>query len=289
MWVKIQVAISGLLALIMICSCKKDGPERVLTLDETRLNELCTSKFNGRRAGTEGCDNAARYLIEQLESSGYEVFVQQFRFKDAMDLKNIYVMIPGKSDSLLVVGAHYDGAVEGKHYQAADDNGSGVVTLLSVCEYFSHSSHIESLHYSVIFAFWAAEELTKGTVYNGSRYFVSNFKERKKIRYYCNLDCFARKGQDLMFYYSPSASYVLDRVGDYLHDYMTPGFHLLVKESEKMNSDHVSFGEKGIPFFGWNDINTSGFAHTKDDSVEKISFDKIRTVSKLTSHIIESL
>lgn len=289
MWVKIRVILPWLLAISVLCSCKKGDPERVLTLDEIRLKELCSSNFNGRRAGTAGCDNAARYLIDQLESSGYEVFVQQFRFKDAMDLKNIYVVIPGKSDSLLVVGAHYDGAVEGKHYQAADDNGSGVVTLLSVCDYFSLSSHRENLHYSVIFAFWAAEELTKGSVYNGSRYFVRNFKEWKMIRYYCNLDCFARKGQDLMFYYSPSASDVLDKVGEYLHDYTTSGFHLFVKESEKLNSDHMSFREKGIPFIGWNDINTSGFVHTKDDSVEKISFDKIRTVSKLTSYIIESL
>ena len=293
MWLRIQQFVIIFLSLTALSSCEESAdevaPENELSMEERWMSEICSSKYNGRKAGTIGCEQVASFIIGQLDSMGYEVCEQPFRLKDSLDLKNIYVHIRGKSDSLLVLGAHYDGAVQGENYSAADDNGSGVVTLLSICDFFSKQTNSDNLHYSVLFAFWAAEEVTIKAAFNGSRFFVRHYEDKEKVRYYCNLDCFARKGQDLFFYYSPLSSKVADHINNCLLNYYTPGFKILVKESDKKNSDFVSFHEAGIPFFGWNDIITSGFVHSQNDNIEHISFEKIRAVCELTSRLIQLL
>ena len=290
---KIQHTFLILLSLIILSSCQEPIEEVVqeedLSIDEQWMREICSSKYNGRKAGSIGCEQVASYIIDQLDSLGYKVYEQPFRLKDSLDLKNIYVCIGGESDSLLVIGAHYDGAVDGALYPAADDNGSGVVTLLSICDYFSKQANRENLHYSVLLAFWAAEEVTIKSAFNGSRYFVNHFEDIKKVRYYCNLDCFARKEQDVFFYFSPFASLVADRLNNTMQNYHTQGFQIILKENDKANSDYVSFSGAGIPYFGWNDINTSGFIHSQNDNIGHISFEKIRTVCELTSRLIQLL
>ena len=293
MWLRIQQFVIIFLSLTALSSCEESAdevaPENELSMEERWMSEICSSKYNGRKAGTIGCEQVASFIIGQLDSMGYEVCEQPFRLKDSLDLKNIYVHIRGKSDSLLVLGAHYDGAVQGENYSAADDNGSGVVTLLSICDFFSKQTNSDNLHYSVLFAFWAAEEVTIKAAFNGSRFFVRHYEDKEKVRYYCNLDCFARKGQDLFFYYSPLSSKVADHINNCLQSYYTSGFKILVKESDKNNSDFVIFHEAGIPFFGWNDIITFGFVHSQNDNIEHISFEKIRAVCELTSRLIQLL
>lgn len=293
MWFRIQKVFFILLSLTILSSCEESVDEVVLgkelSKEEQWMSEICSSKYNGRKAGSIGCEQVSSYIAGQLDSLGYIVCEQPFRLKDSLDLKNIYVQIRGKSDSLLVIGAHYDGAVQGANYPAADDNGSGVVTLLSICDYFSKQLNSNNLHYSVLFAFWAAEEVTLKAAFNGSRYFVRHFEDIDKVLYYCNLDCFARKGQDMFFYYSPSTSIVVDMLNYSLNNYNTQGFKILVKERDKNNSDYVSFHEVGIPYFGWNDIITSNYIHSSNDNIDNISFEKIRTVCELTSRLIQLL
>lgn len=293
MYFRIQHAFLILLSLTILCSCQEPIDETAhdenLPLDEQWMREICSGKYEGRKAGFAGCEQVASFIVSQLDSLGYTVYEQPFRLKDSLNLKNIYARIGGESDSLIVIGAHYDGAVQGSNYQAADDNGSGVVTLLSICDYFSKQANSKNLHYSVLFAFWAAEEVTIKSAFNGSRYFVNHFEDIKKVRYYCNLDCFARKEQNLFFYYSPLDSLVAERLNSAVHSYHTQSFQIIFKENDKANSDYVSFNAASIPYFGWNDIDTSGFVHSRNDHIGHISFEKIRTVCELTSFLIRSL
>ncbi|MBR5056293.1 MAG: M20/M25/M40 family metallo-hydrolase, partial [Bacteroidales bacterium] len=170
---------------------------------------------------------------------------------------------------------------------AADDNGSGVVTLLSLCKYYSENGIKPPK--TLVAGFWAAEETTMGTAFNGSKYFVRTFDDLKMVKCYCNLDCFGRKNQGAFFYYSPGYQVVGDIMSCLL---LEAGYTILeysVKENEKRSSDYMSFYAKKIPYFGWNDYDNSGFIHSTDDTVEKISFDKIRSIASLTTKLIEKL
>lgn len=217
---------------------------------------------------------------------GYEVILQDFVYKDSLNLRNLYVIHEGRSDSLIVIGAHYDGAIYGEGYPAADDNGSGVVAVLSICKALSGLQ--TQLNKSIVLAFWAAEEVTLKSAFNGSRFFVKHFEDVRKIDYYCNIDCFAHKDQGIYFYYSPGNK----RVGDYMHFLLrgyTSNVDFIVKENEKFNSDYVPFFQSGIPYFGWNDFNTSGHIHSKNDNPECISLDKIHEVVSLSVKLVQLL
>ena len=270
--------------LLFLSSCSENIDEYssiVKLPDQERwLTELCSSKYKGRRAGTEGCDSVSVYLSKELSDMGYEVFFQDFRYKDSLNLKNLFVKYSGLSDSLIVVGAHYDGAVYGENFPAADDNGSGVVAVLSICKALSEKQTL--LNKSVVLAFWAAEEVTLNSPFNGSRYFINHFDEKNKITHYCNIDCFARKEQGVYFYYAPgedSLGIMMNSLVDKRED---THFDIVVKENEKSNSDYVPFSQSGYPYFGWNDFDTSGHIHSPRDRMEGISIEKINGVVDLT-------
>ena len=277
--------------LLVSVACNQspiDIEEPTIVSDEERwMASICSPTFMGRKAGTEGCDSVAVYLQRELNLMGYSVITQPFCLKNSMDLLNFCVEIQGDSDSLIVIGAHYDGAKSGKKYPAADDNGSGVVTLLSLCKYYSDPAH--KPHKTLLAGFWAAEEVTLGAAFNGSKYFVKNYSGINRVQYYCNLDCFARKKQGTLFYYSPG----FVRAGEIMSEIMSTtdlhGLEFSVKENEKRSSDYMSFYAARIPYFGWNDYDTSGHIHSTDDNIEHISFEQIRAVATMTERLITRL
>lgn len=258
----------------------QDIPRIYPTKEIQWLNEICSPKYMGRKAGSSECNDVAGYLSQELAAMGYEVFVQDFVFKDTYSLRNIFVISRGKSDSLFVVGAHYDGAIYGTTFQAADDNGSGVVALLSLCKALSEVT-VEH-EKTIVLAFWAAEEATLGSAFNGSRYFLDHFEDKSLIVCYCNLDCFANKDQGIYFYYSMGNDYACQRMSRLLRDEDNTEIEIIIKQTTKFNSDYVSFSLANIPFFGWNDYDTRGLIHSNLDRIEFISMDKVLKVVNLT-------
>ena len=259
----------------------------VLSDEERWMEYICSPSRMGRKAGTAGCDSVAVYIQHVLEGMNYDVVTQPFMIKDSLDLKNLYVVIKGYSDSLIVIGAHYDGAKNGKRFPAADDNGSGVVSLLSLCKYYSQSDHKPPK--TLIAGFWGAEEVTAGAAFNGSKYFVKSFEDIKLIKYYCNLDCFARKGVGTFFYYSHGLQWVGSIMADLFTKVNLEGMEFSVKENDKKSSDYMSFYNAKIPYFGWNDYSNSSFIHSSDDTINNISFEQITAVVDLTTKLIDRL
>lgn len=272
--------------IFLCCSCAKHLNNIQVIPDEQRwLYEICSPKYMGRRAGTPECDSVAMYISRELSNMGYEVSFQNFQYKDLMDLKNIFVFRKGISDSLIVIGAHYDGAVFGTEYPAADDNGSGVVTLLSICKRLANSKTV--LNKSLLVAFWAAEEFTLESPFNGSRYYVNSLQDKKMVNSYCNIDCIGNKDQLVNFYYLPGCekvAVIMKSLLDSMEDDSIP-----IVKRVKLNSDFVPFFQSNIPAFGWNDNDPSGFIHSKNDHPETISFEKIDKVARYSIEILKSL
>jgi Zn-dependent M28 family amino/carboxypeptidase len=71
---------------------------------------------------------AADWLEASFQAAGYAVTRQPFDV-DGRTASNLEVSLPGTSDEVLVVGAHYDTVYA---TPGADDNGSGVAALLGI-------------------------------------------------------------------------------------------------------------------------------------------------------------
>ena len=282
-----------LVYFLFVWSCKtvpfafeEEGP--VALSDEERwMDYICSSSHMGRKVGTKGCDSVAVYILHELEGMGYKVYEQPFRLKDSLDIRNLYVVVNGESDSIIVVGAHYDGAKSGSQYHAADDNGSGVVTLLSMCKHYSDTAN--KPHKTLVAGFWTAEEVTIGAAFNGSSYFVKTFDSLDMVKYYCNLDTFGRKDQGAYFFYSPGFERAGTLMSGLLSDTFINGLDVSIKENDEHNSDYMPFYRAGIPYIGWIDYDYSNFIHSAKDTVENISFEKISAIVELTTLLLNRL
>lgn len=114
------------------------------------IRTLSSDKFEGRRTGSKGSRMAQFYLIDRFKQIGikpyHNTFEYAFYFEDEGRQTmgtNLFGYIKGKSDSVIVVSAHYDHLGIGKGedgkdsiYNGADDNASGVGALLSIATYF---------------------------------------------------------------------------------------------------------------------------------------------------------
>lgn len=77
--------------------------------------------------------NAARDWIRlQLTLAGYRVRSHNFQ-AGGKTFSNLECEVPGQTDRVIVVGAHYDSA---ENCPAANDNGSGVAALLALARHF---------------------------------------------------------------------------------------------------------------------------------------------------------
>ena len=275
----------GLLICILTISCSKDNTLLIsVNTDEgIWLQELTSPKYNGRKTGTIECTMAKDYIVEELYKLGYTPKVQSFNFKDSITMNNIIVDIPGEIDSLVIIGAHYDGAVASKYYQAATDNASGVVALLSIAKLIGHSKFQTKL------CFWDGEESTSNLVFNGSKYFVNSEVDKHRIRWYCNLDCCGRLNDDIYLYYSQSIQDLCSNAYELVSTYDNPNFNILKKIQNNRGSDYVPFMNAGIPIWGWNDCSTLKFNHTIDDRQDKVSISKIQYISTITLKMLQFL
>lgn len=270
-----------IIAIIFFCvntSCSRDLLSRYESDQERWLEVLTSPELSGRKTGTEGCRNASDYIIEELEKMGYFPKIEVFSFRDSIFMRNIIVEIPGESDSTLIIGAHYDGAVNSSKYQTANDNASGVIALLSIAK------NIQPVHDNVLLCFWDGEETTDGTSFNGSSYFVGHLDDEKldRIKWYCNIDCCGRQSDSTYLYYS----YDLEQMFADFTVGNDESLNLIKKVQNNASSDYVSFKAMGIPFWGWNDFDVLRYIHSCDDSVEFISISKIKAISSITISII---
>ena len=145
---------------------------------EKHVYTLADDSLQGRQAGSFFSQKAADYIINQFEEIGIPPFddddyLQPFD----EDFNNIVGILHGNDavlkDEYIVVGAHYDHLgvkiKNGKEviYNGADDNASGVATLIELGRILKQNQ--SSLKRSVILIAFDAEE----TGLNGSQYFVN--------------------------------------------------------------------------------------------------------------------
>jgi Zn-dependent M28 family amino/carboxypeptidase len=169
------------LAILISCSSVQNNnsiqksSEQLLKDVET----LASDAYEGRKTGTKGAEMARTYLTSRLKEIGLkpypgkDSYEHDFEFKprnggQTVKGKNLIAYIPGKSENVIVISAHYDhvGVINNEVFNGADDNASGVAGLLQFAKYFSKNKPNNTL----IFAIFDAEEMGL----QGAKAFVAN-------------------------------------------------------------------------------------------------------------------
>jgi hypothetical protein len=213
--------------------------------------------------------------------------------------RNVMAVIPGNDVSLrdeyIVVGAHYDhlgmgGTGSGSRvpdlhavHGGADDNASGVASLIELAEWFGKSENRTSR--SLLFVSFGAEEM--GLV--GARHFVANSPVAlKSIKAMINMDMVGRLKTDApVVTISGTGTFT---TADSLLDAIaaTAPFEIRKVADGYGPSDHAAFYGEGIPVMFVTTGAHSDY-HTPDDNVDRINFPGQVKVTEFVSSLSAAL
>lgn len=274
---------------LLFISCKTQTPETQKKIESTttitnysystkallkNIETLSSDDFEGRRTGTEGAKKAKSYIIDAFTNEGVfplnNDFEQHFTFGN-YNATNVLGLIKGteNNNKYIVLSAHYDheGVENGKIYNGADDDASGVSALIAFAEYFKTNPP----KHNVILAAFDAEELGL----KGAYHFVKdNVIQQKNIVLNLNMDMISRSDKNELFavgtrYYSHLKPTIenfkdlgkVDLLID--HEGLTKG------DNWTNSSDHAAFHKADIPFIYFGVADHEDY-HKPTDDFERI-------------------
>jgi len=158
-------------------------------IDSSFLTDMVTylsdDSLTGRGMGTTGGLLAGTMIARQFDKQDlipfyHRTFTQSFT-KDTIIGRNIIGVVRARyySEKYIVVSAHYDhlGVLNGKIYNGADDNASGVGMLLTLSRYFSAlRAEGKGVPVNIIFAAFDGKEHNM----SGSEIFIKNLPVSKR-------------------------------------------------------------------------------------------------------------
>ena len=240
---------------------------------------LASDDLEGRGAGTKGADLAAQFIAKRYSTLGLEKFQNDFYQPFSLKLKsketackNVVGKITGSKhpNKYIVLTAHYDhlGFHDGKIFNGADDNASGVAAIMAAAKYFKKHPP----KHSVIFVALDAEEVGL----QGAKYFVKNSPvPLENILLNINLDMISRNTKNEIYicgtHHYPILKENLAQIDQnssiqvkFGHD--TPD---LGHNDWTNSSDHAPFHKEKIPFI-YLGVEDHEDYHKHTDTFEKI-------------------
>ena len=199
---------------------------------------------------------AADYIDNTLETAGYEVHRQRYEM-DGRPYDNIEVEQPGsgQADEIVIVGAHYDTVPDSP---GANDNGSGVASLLALAEYFVTRQTARTLRFV---AFANEEAPYAHTARMGSVVYAKRSKERgERIAAMISLETMGYFTDEPGSQRYPSVlRWIYPDTGNFIAFVSNLGSRGLLKRSLRAFRSHASIPSEGgavperLPGVGWSD------------------------------------
>lgn len=238
-----------------------------------RLETLSSDEYEGRRTGEKGNDKGRQFIIEQFKSlgansfgSGYE---HEFSFKrrdTEYKGKNVLAKIEGTEfpKTYIVISAHHDHlgiSKDGKIYNGADDDASGIAALFAFAEYLKNNPP----KHSVILAAFDAEEMGL----QGSKYFVEKMKG-SDVMVNINMDMISRSAKNELYVVGTRYNEGLQKI---ISEFQNPTDSKLSvghdgtdgKQDWTYSSDHGPFHSAKIPFLYFGNEDHPAYHKPTDD------------------------
>jgi len=253
------------------------------------VTTLAAPEMEGRATGTPGNARARAFVLEQFRAAGLEPLGKTFEMPFTFDRRqpaggkteaikmqgvNLGGLCRGrgaKDNGALVITAHYDhlGVRDTAIYHGADDNASGVATLLALARQCRQTPWL----HDAIFVAFDAEEMGL----QGARAFVAALPipSDRTIALNLNLDMVARGDKNELYiagtYHTPAIRPVLESVVSRSKVKVLFGHDSGGGQDDwTTQSDHGAFHEAGIPFLYFG-VEDHPDYHKPTDTADKIN------------------
>ncbi|MFN3326218.1 MAG: M28 family metallopeptidase [Bryobacteraceae bacterium] len=214
-----------------------------------------------KRAPEKNADRQAalKELFEESGGTGERLDLQKVK---RSRIPNVICTLAGQTDSVIVVGAHFDKTEKGK---GVADNWSGAALLPSLLEGLAQTPR----RHTYVFVGFTDEEI--GLV--GSRHYAKQLRpeERKKVKAMVNVDTLGL--ETTRVWESRSAPNLVETLAQTAASLKLP---LAISNVELVGStDSESFREQGIPSISIHTVTDETFPilHTSQDNFESIRLD----------------
>lgn len=262
------------------------------------LSTLASDEMNGREIGTPENNSAAVYIGRQFKENNLDFcvgdsYLVPFQYKGKVAY-NVCGIQKGKSEKTLAFTAHFDHITSAKStgdqiFNGADDNASGVTTVVGLGDYFKTKNPEFSLMY---IAFNGEEQGMKGSKAIAD---LQNLQSKfQKITALFNFEMMATVSQ-----FGPNAVYM---TGDEFSD-LDELFNAKTVNNLKINadpylgqglfyrSDNVSFVKKNIIAHSIStvDMTTAKHYHQPNDDITVVNFNNLTQIINNFGKTIEKL
>lgn len=219
---------------------------------------LSSAAMEGRKAGSEGEAEAAKYLEEKLRECGIDILTAGNDFsvalgQDTLSSRNVLGFLQGwdksHNDRYIVVGARLDNlgvdyvTIDGEKvrriYYGANGNASGLAMMLELARKLSYSRSL--VRRSILFVGFGASANT----FAGAWYFLNrSFKDAGNIDAMVNLDMLGTGAHNLLLYTAGNSD--LNSIADGLQGELLPVKASLSSQAP-YPGDFMAFYDREIP------------------------------------------
>lgn len=287
---------------VSICTAQDTRINSLSLLTTTRI--LSSDTFEGRKTNTRGGLLAKDFVVSKFKEVGLKTlngdYTHTFQFHDKLyniDLQGNNVIgylegteIKDPNDGCIIVGAHYDhlGVYNGDIYNGADDNASGVATLIEIAVILKNEPPL----IPVIFIAFDAEEMRCA----GSRYFVEHLPIKKEaIHLFVNMDMISKSDESELFVtgtsFYPQYKKLINATLEYCDLSIKYG-HDRKRDAGLDNwvylSDHGEFHKHEIPFIYFG-VEEHKDYHRPTDTFENIDIGFFVESSNVVLSFVRSL
>jgi hypothetical protein len=238
---------------------------------------------------------AADYIEQSFVSAGLPVRREGYDVR-GRDCDNIEAEIPGRSEEIVVIGAHYDTVLGSP---GANDNGSGVAALLALARRFAGKPTERTLRFV---AFPNEEPVHFQTQLMGSWVYAKRCRERgDKIVAMVSLETigYFSEVEGSQVYPLPGLGAFYPRTGNFIAFVGNLSSRALVRQALASFRTHARFPSEGaalpsgVPGVGWSDhwafwqhgypaimiTDTAPFRyphyHARSDTPDKLDYDSM--------------
>jgi aminopeptidase YwaD len=251
----------------------------ILQLTKDKLNLFVTDKEINTYDSLAAINPSLLPSFIQSTST-MNLFVKRYDTKTVT--ANMIGLKKGTNDDFIIIGAHHDHLGKGKEkehnlfYPGANDNASGIATLLYLAEKFKNIP----FNCSILFIAFGAEE--EGLL--GSQYFVKNLPIKKEhIRAMINLDVMGQLKNDTLYYAKYNNRFDMLKSPQIVHD-----TNIILYEKDAGLSDAASFLGIGIPtlYFSTGDYKQ---LHSVEDTEKRINYAGMNQTAEFILNVIKLL
>ena len=295
-------------AAVSVSACKEDAASPTIDGELALRYAQGNYDLGPRVFRTEGAKKSADWIEKQaVEMPGLLESGGQVRIVGTGPVKNVEIVLPptvrktaqeADGGEFIVIGAHHDTKMlfDAPGFAGANDGASGVGALLAMARACVERMHTRPLPCGIRFVFFDGEEALYQYTDNdglvGSRDYVAMLRRDgllERCRAMVLLDMIGDK--DLDFEIAGNSTPALEKLAVKAAADLGHAKNVNPRRIE-MIDDHLPFLQAGIPALDLIDFNfgpDNRYWHTKDDTMDKISAESIKTAADVALRVVWSL